>query len=205
MTSSTPRAGAVVGVVECGARAVVVTVAPGGTLLARRTIVLVDPPLPTHPHHHEGSWAVGRYLSTPGARPLPLAEAVSLVERVRDFARARAGAGLAALADDLAAPVGAIVLRDCPELPASVEARIRDHRAQTLADSVMYRQVLADAARERGWTVHWYDRAQAFDRAAAVWPDVDVRAHVAAMGRSCGPPWRADHRLAAAAAMVHLR
>jgi hypothetical protein len=61
---------ATVGVAEHGSSAVLVTIAPGGTLLDRRSIDLTDRSLPMHPHHHEGSWAVGRdvgsFLTTMG-------------------------------------------------------------------------------------------------------------------------------------------
>jgi hypothetical protein len=66
----------------------------------------------------------------------------------------------------------------------------------------MYREVLAHAAEARGWLVVWYDRARVFrDAAAALGPD-DVEAFLKAMGRASGPPWRAAHRLAAAAALA---
>ncbi|HVV48582.1 MAG TPA: hypothetical protein VHO06_02900, partial [Polyangia bacterium] len=149
-----------VGVVENGNSAVLVTVAPGGAPLDRRRVDLTGPGLPTHPHHHEGSWAVGRYLSTPGARRLPLAEAVALVERVREAAAQGAREHLAALAAAVETPIARLALRICPALPPTVEARIADHRAQTFADSVMYRQALATAAEARGWSVHWYDRGR---------------------------------------------
>ena len=70
--------GAAVGVAEHGNSAVLVTIAPGGEFLDRRRIDLTRG-LPTHPYHHEGSWAVGRYLSSPWARAMSLADAVSLV------------------------------------------------------------------------------------------------------------------------------
>ena len=60
---------AVVGVAEHGNSAVLVTVAPGGELLDRRRIDLTHG-LPTHPYHHEGSWAVGRYVNNSWARPI---------------------------------------------------------------------------------------------------------------------------------------
>src|SRR5215210_882794 len=93
----TPHA-ATVGVAEHANSAILVTVAPGGGFLDRRQIELTDGGLPTHPHHHEGSWAVGRYLNSPGARPLSLADAVALVERVRASAARGARESLAALA-----------------------------------------------------------------------------------------------------------
>jgi len=69
LASGRTERAATVGVAEEANRAVLVTVAPGGTFLDRRRIDLTDRGLPTHPHHHEGSWAVARYLNTPGARP----------------------------------------------------------------------------------------------------------------------------------------
>ena len=194
--------GATVGVAENGNSAVLVTVGSGGELLDRRRIELTEPDLPTHPHHHEGSWAVGRYLNTPGARVLSLAEAVALVERVRAAAARGAQRSLEALASAVAIPIEGIALRLCPELPATTEQRIVDPRAQTYADSVMYREALATAARARGWSVHWYERERVFRDAAAALGRQDIDAFLGAMGRSLGPPWQAKHKLAAAAALA---
>jgi hypothetical protein len=196
-----PRPAATVGVAEHGNSAVLVTLAPGGALLDRRRIDLTPPELPTHPHHHEGSWAVGRYLNTPGARPLSLAQAVALVERVRTAAARGARTHLEALAAAVAVPIARIALRVCPTLPPTVEARIADNRAQTVADSVMYRQALATAAEARGWSVRWYERERVFrDAAATLGADVDD--FLREMGRAIGPPWQALHKLAAAAALA---
>ena len=199
-----PRA-ATVGVVENANSAVLVTVAPGGELIDRRRIDLTDRGLPTHPHHHEGSWAVGRYLNTPGARAISLAEAVALVERVRASAAHGARAGLEALAAAVPVPITSIAIRACPTLPPTTEERIADNRAQTYADSVMYREALAIAAEARGWSVHWYDRERVFGDAAASLRTQDVDAVLSAMGRSIGPPWQAKHKLAAAAALAARR
>lgn len=192
---------ATVGVAENGNSAVLVTVA-AGELLDRRRIDLTEPGLPTHPHHHEGSWAMGRYLDTPGARRLSLAEAVALVERVRASAARGAREALELLAATVPVPIARIAIRDYPTLPATVEERISDHRAQTYADSVMYRQALATAAAARGWAVHWYDREQVFRDAARALGGKDVDALLRDMGRSIGPPWQARHKLAAAAALA---
>jgi hypothetical protein len=193
---------AAVGVAEHGNSAELVTVAPGGELLDRRRIDLTDRSLPTHPHHHEGSWAVGRYLNIPGARVLSLADAVALVERVRVAAARGARESLEALAAAVPMPIASIALRVCPELPPTVEERIADNRAQTVADTVMYREALAAAAEARGWRVHWYDRERVFRDAAAALGGVEIDAFLQAMGRSVGPPWRARHKLAAAAALA---
>jgi hypothetical protein len=195
---------AAVGVAENANAAVLVTLGPGGELLDRRSVALTDPGLPTHPHHHEGSWAVGRYLDTPGARRLSLAEAVALVERVRASAARGAREALEALAAAVPVPIARIAIRACPELPATTEERIRDHRAQTFADSVLYREAVAAAAGARGWSVHWYDRERALRDAAAALGGEDVEAFLRELGRSIGPPWQAKHKLAAAAALASM-
>jgi hypothetical protein len=202
VTSENSARTATVGVTEHGNSAVLVTVAPGGDLLDRRRIDLTDPGLPTHPHHHEGSWAVGRYLKTPGARVLSLADAVALVERVRTSAARGARENLDALAAAVPMPIATIAIRVCPTLPPTIEERIADNRAQTFADSVMYREALANAAEARGWSVYWYDRERVFGDAAAVLGCEDVNAFLHAMGRTLGRPWQATHKLAAAAAIA---
>jgi hypothetical protein len=139
-----------------------------------------------------GVGAVGRYLGTKWARPITLEEAVALVDRVRVAAEIGARAALAALAASVPMPIRAIALRACPDLPPTTEERIADNRAQTFADSVMYRRALAAAAESRGWAVHWYDHVASEDP------------RFAAMGRALGPPWRAEHKRAAAAAAAAL-
>ena len=193
--------GAAVGVAENGNSAVLVTVAPGGKLLDRRRIDLTQG-LPTHPHHHEGSWAVGRYLETPGARALPLDEVLVLVERVRAAAARGARESLEALAAGIATPIASIALRVCPTLPPTTEERIKDNRAQTMADSVMYREALALAGEARGWSVHWYERERVFRDAAEALGRDAIDDVLQQMGRAIGPPWQAIHKLAAAAALA---
>jgi len=195
------RRAATVGVTEHGNSAVLVTIAPDGEFLDRRRIDLTRG-LPTHPHHHEGSWAVGRYRNSPWAREISLADAVALVERVRDAAACGAREGLEELAAAVPVPIASIAIRVCPKLPPTTEERIADNRAQTVADTVMYREALATAAEARGWSVHWYDRERVFRDAAAALGREDVDAFLHAMGRSIGPPWQAKHKLAAAAALA---
>lgn len=189
-----------VGVAENGNSVVLVTVSAGGELLDRRQINLTQG-LPTHPYHHQGSWAVGRYLNSPWAKKVSLADAIALVERVREAAAVGAREGLEALARDVATPISGIGIRLCPPLPATTEERIRDTRAATMADSIMYREALGTAAEARGWQVFWYDREQVFKDAAKTLGIKDIEAVLAKMGKAIGPPWQAKHKLAAAAAI----
>jgi hypothetical protein len=202
MAGGRTRPAAAIGVAEHGNSAVLVTVAAGGELLDRRRVDLTDRGLPTHPHHHEGSWAVGRYLNIPGARTLSLPEAVALVERVRASAARGARDGLEALAAAVPVPIASIAIRVCPRLAPTIEERIADNRMQTFADSVMYREALAMAAAARGWLVHWYDRERVFLDAASALGREDIDDVLSAIGRSIGPPWQARHKLAAAAALA---
>ena len=192
--------GACVGVAEHGNSAVLVTLGPSKELLDRRRVDLTTG-LPTHPYHHEGSWAVGRYLNSPWARPMALSDAVALVERVRGAAAQGARESLEALAATVPLTITGIALRVCPPLPPTTEERIADARAATMADSIMYREALANAAVARGWTVNWYDAEHVFQDAAAAAGREDIDAFLQEMGRSVGPPWQAKHKLAAAAAL----
>ncbi len=190
-----------VGVAENGNSAVLVTVSADGELLDRRQINLTQG-LPTHPYHHQGSWAVGRYLNSPWAKKISLPDAITLVERVREAAAVGARAGLEALAKDVSVSISGIGIRLCPPLPPTTEERIRDTRAATMADSIMYREALAVAAEARGWKVYWYDKERVFKDAAKTLNGKDIDKVLAEMGRAAGPPWQAKHKLATAAALA---
>lgn len=179
----------VVGAADHGGWAILMTVTSDGALLDRRRVELVDEGLPTMPHHHEG-------------QKLPLPEAVRLVERVRSSAERNAKARLDALAAEVDAEIVGISLRACPPLPETVAERITNYRAMCVADWVMYRQTLAKAAAERGWSVHWYDAKRVFTEAASALKREtidDLLDHVKA---AVGPPWQKDHKMAMAAAIA---
>ena len=127
---------------------------------------------------------------------------MALLERVRACAARGACDGLETLAAAVPAPVASIAIRACPELPPTTEERIVDNRAQTFADSVMYREALVTAAEAGGWSVCWYDRERVFRDAAAAVGCEGIDAFLHAIGRRSGPPWQAKHKLAAAAALA---
>jgi len=165
-----------------------VTVARDGVLLDRRRVELVGEGLPKIPHHSEG-------------QGLPLDEAVALVERVRMSAQKHAVLALDAVAAAVPRILG-VALRKCPELPATVAERIKDYRAQNVADWVMYRKALAAAAEARGWPVQWYDAKSVVAAAGESLGVEDFDAHFLRMRKDVGPPWNNDHKLAMAAAIV---
>lgn len=187
--------------VEHGNSAVLVTVTALGALLDRRRVDLTRG-LPTHPYHHEGSWAVGRYLNSSWARPISLDDAVALIERVRESAARGARASLDAVAAEVSVPIATLAVRACPKLPATIKETIADTRAANVADSVMYREALAAAAEARGWRVFWYDPERVFLEAAAALGGRAIDTLLQEMGRSIGPPWQRRQKLAAAAALA---
>lgn len=193
----------VVGVTENGNVAVLVTVDAEGRCVDRRRVALTSG-LSTHPYHHEGAWAIGRYRDSPWARDITLADAIALIRQVHVAALEGARLALAELAATMPSPIRAITIRTCPTLPATIEERIANNRAQVVADSVMYRESLAEAARERGWTVHWYQREDVFEAAAAAsgCSVTELQSRLDSMRALVGPPWQAPHKLAAAAALA---
>jgi hypothetical protein len=179
----------IIGVSDHGGWAVLITIASDGTLLDRRRVELVDEGLPKIPHHSEG-------------QALPLVEAVALVERVRKSAERRARLGLEAVAMAVPVRILGVALRQCPRLPPTIAERIKDYRAQNVADWVMYRKALAAAAEERGWAVHWYDAKKVLNAASEALRIEDLDAYFLRLRKSIGSPWGKDHKIAMAAAIV---
>jgi hypothetical protein len=181
--------GAFVGVSDHAGWAVLMTVAHDGTIFDRRRIELLETGLPNMPIHHE-------------AQSLPLAEAEKLVECVRVSASQHARSSLDALAKEVSLPIQGIALRECPPLPATIADCIRNYRARNMADWVMYRKAMAQAAEARGWRVHWYDARTVFKLACKALRVETLDDHFAQARKAFGLPWNADHKLATAAAIA---
>ena len=62
--------------------------------------------------------------------------------------------------------IDSTIPRKCQPLPSTIAERIKDYRAQNVADWAMYRKALASAAEARGWPVHWYDATKVLDAAS---------------------------------------
>jgi len=188
---------AVVGAADHYGRAELVTLALRDgevVLLDRRQAVLIDEGLPVAPYHHE-------------APELELAAAVELVNRVRRSVMARCRAALATLRE--ACRPQALILPASPyeRLPAALEAVLRSRPLTNAADGMLYRESLAEAAAELDLEVRRYPRRADPTALAASALGVErseVTARLDRLGRAAGPPWRKDHREAAAAALLVL-
>jgi hypothetical protein len=89
-----------------------------------------------------------------------------------------------------------------PSFHPAIAERIKDYRAQNVADWVMYRKALASAAEARGWPVHWYDAKSVLGAAREALRVENLDAHFLQVRRAIGPPWDKDYKLAMAAAKV---
>ena len=168
--------------------AVAVTGSADHRVVDRRRIELIEPGMPTAPIHHEG-------------KPLDDDAAADLVAQVRASAVRATSASLHELAAALPAPIVSMSLRAWPpDFPDDIAVQRRPPY-EARADSVMYRQVLAEAARARGWDVHLYDARDVEGRAVDL---LGGRADDVLHGprATLGPPWTKDHRMGLAAAIV---
>jgi hypothetical protein len=183
------RDGAIIGVSDHAGWAVLVTVADDGMVLDSRRVELVNAHLPSMPHHHD-------------AQGLPLAQALDLVERVRLSADQHAQRALDVVASTVVSPIRGVALRTCPPLPPTVAERIQNYRAQNVADWVMYRRAIAEAAQSRGWSVHWYDAKTVLPAVCGALRVKSLDTYFHQARKSFGPPWNKDHKVATAAAIL---
>jgi hypothetical protein len=154
----------------------------------RRRIELVEPGVSAAPIHYES----GR---------LDVAATAALVAAMRASVLRACSAALDDLADALPAPLVSISLRLWPpDFPHDIAVQ-RRAPYEARADAIMYRHLLAEVARERGWEVHCYDAKHVEAQAADL---LGERAEEVLRGprATLGPPWTKDHRVALAATVL---
>jgi hypothetical protein len=168
--------------------AVAVTASADHQVVDRRRIELVEPGMTPAPIHYDGD-------------PSDVAATAALVARVR----ASVGRATSAALDELAAavpqPIVSMSLRAWPpDFPDDIAVQLRAPY-ESRADAIMYRQVLAEAARARNWEVRLYNAKDVEGRARDLLGD---RADDVLQGPRLrlGPPWTKDHRTALAATIV---
>jgi hypothetical protein len=168
--------------------AVAVTASSDYRVVDRRRIELVEPGVAMAPIHHEG-------------KPLDDAGAAELVARVRASSCRATAVALDELTAGLPSSIVSMSLRAWPaDFPTDIAIQ-RQVPYEARADSVMYRQVLAELAHQRGWAVHTFD---AKDIEAQAGRKLGKRADEVLLGprAQLGPPWTKDHRMALAATIV---
>jgi hypothetical protein len=176
-----------VGIFDHFGWAVAVTISADFQVVDRRRVELVEPDVCPAPIHYEG-------------KHRDLAAMVELVAEVRASGARAAAAALDEIAQAVPGPVESISLRVWPpDFPDDIEVQLRVPY-ESRADAVMYRQILAEAAQAREWTVHLYKANEVVGQAVAL---LGPRADDVLEGPRArlGPPWTKDHRVALAAAI----
>jgi hypothetical protein len=170
--------------------AVAVTATDDHDVVDRRRIELIGPDLPNAPIE-------------PESKGLSDTDLAALMRRVRASVVRITKASLDDLAADLGAPIRSISLRSWPpDFPTDL-ATLRRAPYDSRADSILYLQVLADVAHERGWAVHLYDAKQVEQQAVAALGGPSHADDVLHGPRKrLGPPWAKDHRMALAATVL---
>lgn len=176
--------------------AVAVTADEHHEVVDRRRVELLESGLPAAPIHHEG----GAHPMHQTGPPLDDRALAALVAQVRASAARATEAALDELADAVPGPIASISLRAWDDLPTDI-AVLRQAPHESRADSVMYREVLADLASARGWAVHRFDARDVEAEAARL---LGARAHDVLHGprTRLGPPWTKDHRIALAGTVL---
>jgi hypothetical protein len=177
-----------VGIFDHFGWAVAVTASSDHRVADRRRIALVEDHLTAAPMHYD-------------SRHLDVAGTVALVAKVRASAARAASTAFDALAVAVPEPIVSISLRTWPtDFPDDIATQ-RRAPYESRADAIMYRQVLADVAHERGWEVNLYDAKEVEGKAASI---LGARADEVLKSPRVrlGPPWTKDHRIALAATIL---
>lgn len=129
-----------VGIADHLGWAVVVTASVSHEVMDRRRIELVEPGLSKAPIHYDG-------------KRLDVVATTALVARVRASVARATSAAFDQIEAAASASIASVSLRSWPaDFPAEIAVQ-RRVPYEARADAIMYRQVLADLARDRGWGV----------------------------------------------------
>ena len=167
-------------------------------VLARRRLELVDRASPggRQPFH--------------AARGLPLDAARPLVDRALDGATRMARGALATAAGDVRRQgchfiACGLIQSSARPLPA-IGAVLASHALVHTAEGELFRDALAAAAAGQGVAVLRVKERELLDRCTARLGVAagDLEHHLAGLGRTLGPPWRQDEKLATLAAWLAL-
>ena len=177
--------------------AVVVSANANHEVVDRRRIELIEPGLPAAPIHHEGgAHALHRSSEPPDDETL-----ASLVADVRASALRAATREFNSLQETLPDAIQSMSLRSWPQDFPDGIAVMRRIPYESQADSVMYRQLLAELGLGCGWTIHHYNDKNVEKEAGRILGGL-VYQVLYGPSEALGPPWSKDHRIALVATIV---
>ena len=144
------------------------------------------------------------------AEQLEVESAEALVLQARDSATLLAVAAMRSLVAHLeksdVTVVGAGILFASERSLPNLAAILRSHELMHTAEGEFFREVLVGAAEQCALPVTRVKEREIWDRATSLFrlPVADLQARIDALGKTLGPPWRQDEKLASLAAWIAL-
>jgi hypothetical protein len=145
------------------------------------------------------------------AAKLPLSGATALVKRVREASQQATRLAIKDALLDLdsrGAKAGVCgVLSGSTAVPDDLSRILRSHPLIHAAEGALFQQAIVSAGESCGLTVTATRERDVWSCAAAAWDITEpgLRKNVDALRKSLGPPWSADHKSAAAMALLVLK
>src|ERR1035437_2325420 len=145
------------------------------------------------------------------AAELPLARATALVNRAREASQKAARLAIKNLLCELdsrgAKATVCGVLSGSTPVPDDLSRVLRSHPLIHAAEGALFRQAIVSACESCGLAVMAAREREVWSRAAVAWglAEPGLRKEVEALRASVGAPWSADHKNAAAIALLALR
>ena len=145
------------------------------------------------------------------AAELPLARATALVNRAREASQKAARLAIKNLLCELdsrgAKATVCGVLSGSTPVPDDLSRILRSHPLIHAAEGALFRQAIVSACESCGLAVMAAREREVWSRAAVAWglAEPGLRKEVEALRASVGAPWSADHKNAAAIALLALR
>jgi hypothetical protein len=145
------------------------------------------------------------------AAELSLPDATALVKRVREASQRAARFAIKNVLRDLdsggaKADVCGVLSGSTP-VPDDLPRILRSHPLLHAAEGALFQQAIVSACESCGLAVAAVREREVWSRAAAALdsPEPGLRRKVDALRKSLGPPWSADHKTAAAVALLALK
>ncbi|MFI5114438.1 MAG: hypothetical protein ACHP7J_04775 [Terriglobales bacterium] len=145
------------------------------------------------------------------AAELPLSRATALVKRVREASQKAARSAIKDVLRDLDSREVKVavcgVLSGSTPVPDDLSRILRSHPLIHAAEGALFQQAIVSAGESCDLAVTAAREREVWSRAAAAWgiTEPGLRKNVDALRKSLGPPWSADHKSAAAMALLVLK
>jgi hypothetical protein len=145
------------------------------------------------------------------AAELPLSQASALVKRVREASQKAAQLAIKNVLRDLdsrgATADACGVLSGSTAVPDDLPRILRSHPLIHAAEGALFQQAIVSAGESCGLAVTTVREREVWSRTAAAWGRTEpgLRKEVDGLRKSVGAPWSADHKSAAAMALLALK